>query len=231
MPSSGKFILINIDDFGLSEVNEASLDIGWIKNVSVLINSSNYSEVFKHDFDAGIHFDVSTKAEIKQQLIKAMSNGLEITHVDSHKHTIYQTPSLFEELKYLSDKFKFPIVYPKSLNTDYFTWKQTEISLPKRTLFIDDYMFTPHFWMYYARSIILSFDEAKKRFLDFLDTIKDGVTLLAVHPSTKGIPEKIDHLLLKDEEIIEKLNTFKLITWKDLAVIQGVDIKKSEKIF
>lgn len=124
-------LIINIDDFGMSpEINERILSVLELKlanSVSVFANET-YKKSFKQleryskSIDIGVHLyhDFSktpyTTKEVlesfKEQINRALSTGIDISHIDNHRPEVYFHPEIFQGVIDLAHQFRLFLRYP-----------------------------------------------------------------------------------------------------------------------
>lgn len=244
-----KNIILNIDDFGKSDVNNTLNSIRLTKSVSIMTEESGFEEAVvlarKLNLDVGLHLDVSHEREIENQITKCINAGLSLSHIDSHKHKVYEIPSLYYKTIELSHKFGIPFITLNgdSLDESLISKEMLKHNTPYfKNLFnlkdfvIDDYCYPPHYLTYYSNldqytKIYESYDAVRNGFKKRLDEIQDSkVTVIAMHPSTDKInspAEYYDFLLLTDPIVADMLTSCRLLSWqefsKEYATIRGVE--------
>jgi predicted glycoside hydrolase/deacetylase ChbG (UPF0249 family) len=78
------------------------------ERVPTLLDSSGY--LYPLENEAAAHMDVKeAEAEIRAQIARARSLGIQPTHLDSHMGTLYQTRGLFETLLRVARENKLPV--------------------------------------------------------------------------------------------------------------------------
>jgi predicted glycoside hydrolase/deacetylase ChbG (UPF0249 family) len=114
-------LIVTADDFGLTEkVNEAIVHAhrhGIVTSASLMVNAGAFESAVSiakeaPDLDIGLHLNLTDKPfalavhgggagmerEIRSQIEKALGTGLQVTHLDGHKH-VHVIPSVLKILR------------------------------------------------------------------------------------------------------------------------------------
>lgn len=181
------------------------------------------------------------KREIDLQFKKVLSDGIKISHVDTHRYSIYPTynPFVFFYLclkcsqinvatrwcrkgSYFIDE-KIPNLCDSNPAAAFFSCIADLLKVP-----IPDYVYK----FPYAE-VLKSYDSKKSSFLRLLENIPEGINEVHIHPAIDGedireitstYQERIyEYQLMLDEDIIKKFKELEieLITYNDIANIRG----------
>ncbi|MFN2516455.1 MAG: polysaccharide deacetylase family protein [Pyrinomonadaceae bacterium] len=189
--------------------------------VPSLLDTSGY--LYHLENDAAAHMDVKeAEAEVRAQIARARTLGIQPTHLDSHMGTLYQTRALFEVLLRVARENKLPIRVSKE-------WFNRAAFMPAllgpddivldRTISIEPDV-TPANWA--------------KFYTDAINGLQPGVTDMIVHLAyaddemkgvTFGKPDWGADWRQRDFEFVtsdtfRKLlqeNNVKLITWREIG--------------
>lgn len=242
-PKKSKIVIINIDDLGEEAVNDcvAIIDPRIPKSFSILTTAPAFKEAVQlanyHSLNIGLHLDPKEIKDIEKQINCCLESGINLTHMDSHKHIIYENDKWLTETIEMSHKYKIPLglLNPYSIQSSLFKkyfGKDTfpHNRLPYKSITIDDYCYTPHyFYKYHATQTI---SEPKKSFFEMLDEIRpEKITVIAFHPMNDQakVTEWNDLLLLKENDSVERLvESCCLTTWKEL---ESKTLHFTEKFF
>jgi predicted glycoside hydrolase/deacetylase ChbG (UPF0249 family) len=232
-PKDSKIVILNIDDLGNKLVNTCVplLENCKIpKSFSIMTEEAGFEEavelVKEYSLDVGLHLDPYNVDDIEKQIIKCLEHGLSLSHLDSHKHKIYENRILLDKAIEMSHKYQIPLglVHTHRSNSllQKYLLKNNQLfysRLPFKSIMIDDYCFTPNYLDYYAFK--QEPENVNESFFNLIKKIHiNKITVIALHPllDTNRLPEWNDLLLLTDIEVcltIQKLCC--LTTWKELV--------------
>src|SRR6267154_320372 len=106
-PRDAKLLILNADDLAVSHSEDvasfAALEQKLITSATVMVPCSWFTEVAAY-----AKLD-EVEAEIRAQIERAKSMGLEPSHLDAHMHTLYRTPELFGVFLKVAREYKLPI--------------------------------------------------------------------------------------------------------------------------
>jgi len=189
--------------------------------VSSLFDATGY--FYLTESEAAAHIDVKeAEAEIRAQIARAKSMGIQPTHLDSHMGTLYQTKELFEVLLRAGHENKLPMRIAHQ--------QVTSIPFLSSLLRPDDVVID---------NVVtigpeVSAAEWRKYYLDAIENLPPGVTEMIVHlayddQEMKGIAfehpnwgsewRQRDFDFVTSNEFRDALKThnIKLITWRELG--------------
>ena len=78
---------------------------------------------------------IEVEKEVRAQIKRAISFGVNITHLDSHMGSIFQTPELFKVYLKLGREFKLPVFIPRNMINQYPELKKM---IPLETILVDN---------------------------------------------------------------------------------------------
>ena len=194
------------------------------ERVPSLLDSSGY--LYPLEDEAAAHVDIKeVEAEIRAQIARARSLGIQPTHLDSHMGTLYQSKALFETLLRVARENKLPF----RVSQDWFTAAPFMPALLgpddvvlDRTISIEPTV-APADW--------------SKFYTNEIKNLRPGVTDMIVHLAfadeemkgvTFGHPNWGAEWRQRDFEFVTsdvfrkllKENNVKLITWREIGKMQ-----------
>ncbi|WP_346867986.1 MULTISPECIES: ChbG/HpnK family deacetylase [unclassified Clostridium] len=176
--------------------------------------------------------------EVKLQIKKMMDDGINISHVDSHRYAIQPTvnPGLFIRLCNVCNKYgKLPLRWAR--NGGYFAGQEIRnlcdsdraakffsaigdlYSIP-----MPDYVF-----IFPYRNKFISYNSKKEAFLELLKNLPDGISEVHIHPSIESDEIKkinctwkeriCEYRLMQDVEVINFINdkNIEMISYSDIS--------------
>ena len=165
-----------------------------------LVSVSELNALYKSDGKpkfktAGLWFHASIRRKVRRQLdlhfrsqVEYVANqGLEITHLDTHKHLHY-SPVIFEIVARIASDFKIPAVRLIKENiADHGSWEvktRASIAMLYWTAYVNMYKTAKHGLVCTNRFIGLTQTGkwTKQIFMDIIRTIRPGVTEIMMHP-------------------------------------------------
>ena len=189
--------------------------------VSSLFDSTGY--FYLTESEAAAHIDVKeAETEIRAQIARAKSLGIQPTHLDSHMGTLYQTRELFEVLLRAGHENKLPMrIARQQVNSIPYL---NNLMGPDDVVIDNVVTIGPE----------VSAAEWKKYYLDAIESLPAGVTEMIVHlayddQEMKGIAfehpnwgsewRQRDFDFVTSNEFRDALKTHnvKLITWRELG--------------
>jgi len=192
--------------------------------VASLLDKSGYLHLTESD--AATHADVKeVEAEIRAQIERARSFGIQPTHLDSHMGTLYQTKALFETLLRVAREHRLPtrIFREQVTATDYLP------SLLKSDDVIIDHMI--------SIEPSVAPGEWEKFYIDAVRNLQPGISELVVHlayddeemkgatydhPAWGAAWRQRDFNFFTSDTFRKLLqeNQIKLITWREIGKLQ-----------
>lgn len=176
--------------------------------------------------------------ELEEQIMLAQSQGIEITHLDSHAGSVLGLHTGRDFLPIVFDlcvKYQLPFNLPRRIvEQSFFTADQISrfesrlASAQERgLLLIDDMISLP-----YCMQSEVDYNSMKTHLMNMIRSIKPGVTQLTMHPSlltdelrtlTDCYAEReIEYRLLQDNDVTQLLHSecIHTISWRDIRDLQ-----------
>ena len=189
--------------------------------VSSLFDATGY--FYLTESEAAAHIDVKeAEAEIRAQIARAKSLGIQPTHLDSHMGTLYQTKELFEVLLRAGHENRLPMrIARQQVNSIPYL---NNLMGPDDVVIDNVVTIGPE----------VSAAEWKKYYLDAIESLPAGVTEMIVHlayddQEMKGIAfehpnwgsewrqRDFDFVTSNEFRDALKRHNVKLITWRELG--------------
>ncbi len=141
------------------------------KETSTLINKEGF--FYASSEGVGQYADVTeVEMELRAQIRRAKSFGIQPTHLDTHMGSLMQTPELINLYLKLGREFKLPLLLPRG-----FIEQQAPALLQ---LLTEDDILIDHFRMVPSS---VSVEEMDNFYANILKTLPSGVTELIIHPA------------------------------------------------
>jgi predicted glycoside hydrolase/deacetylase ChbG (UPF0249 family) len=128
----------------------------------------------------------AAEAEMRAQIERALTAGIDITHLDTHMG-VALLPQLVDIYIRLGREYRLPVLLPKHLNEYTSVLEFNNISLDEVTaglarLDADGWPLVDHFRMTPG----VPSRESGRAYRELVANLPEGLTLLAVHPNTSG---------------------------------------------
>ena len=155
----------------------------------------------------------AAEAEMRAQIERALTAGIDITHLDTHMG-VALLPQLIGIYIRLGREYRLPVLLPKYLSDYTSVLEFDDISLNEITEYLasldaEGYPLVDHFRM----TPDVSSQESDSAYRELVAGLPEGLTLVAVHPNTSGdieaiIPERAhfrteEYRLFRDPEFKE----------------------------
>lgn len=162
------------------------------------------------------------EAELRAQIDRALAEGINVTHFDSHMGTLFYNEDFFQVYLKLSEAYNIPIMlpyqsmrlFPNNLN-----------HIKPKSLMIDQ--------IYMANDLSLLENKWEEYYLDILENMNPGIHVILVHlgydndelqavcidhPDYGSAWREADMKVLSSEKFKQALidQNIRLITWKEL---------------
>jgi len=192
--------------------------------VSSLLDKSGY--LYLTESEAGAHANPSeVEAEIRAQIERARSFGIQPTHLDSHMGTLYQNKALFEVLLRVAREYKLPTRISKEAISSV---SYLQSLLRPEDIVIDRIItIEPN----------VSAEDWEKFYIDGIKSMQPGVTEVIIHlayddeemraatadhPAWGAAWRQRDLQFFTSDNFRRLLqeNQIKLITWRDIGRVQ-----------
>jgi predicted glycoside hydrolase/deacetylase ChbG (UPF0249 family) len=140
--------------------------------VPSLVDKNGYFHKSKADFYANA-LAKDVQKELEAQIEKALTFGLQPTHIDSHMHTVGMRPEFLKIYRDLGKKYNLAVLLNKELiNTADFDCANYQF---ENDLLVDS--------IYFGNYAHFEKGELKKYYKNALDTLKPGFNVLLIHPA------------------------------------------------
>ena len=193
-----------------------------IESVKSLVNEDGYFYKTRNELKAFADIK-EIKKELNAQIQKAFDYGLNPTHIDSHMYSVGINTECFNLYKELEKVYKIPILINDEL------LKMVGLD-PKRNIKENDFVIENMCLGNYSQ---FSNDKLKSYYLDFIQNITGGLSIILIHPAyddneMKSITinhpnfgskwRQIDFDVFNDKRMISEIkkNEIQLISWRDL---------------
>tara|TARA_B100000767_G_scaffold275069_1_gene310294 strand:+ start:1134 stop:1970 length:837 start_codon:yes stop_codon:yes gene_type:complete len=193
-----------------------------IESVRSLVNEDGYFYKTRNELKAFADIK-EIKKELNAQIQKAFDYGLNPTHIDSHMYSVGINTECFNLYKELEKVYKIPILINDEL------LKMVGLD-PKRNIKENDFVIENMCLGNYSQ---FSNDKLKSYYLDFIQNITGGLSIILIHPAyddneMKSITinhpnfgskwRQIDFDVFNDKRMISEIkkNEIQLISWRDL---------------
>ena len=128
----------------------------------------------------------AAEAEMRAQIERALSAGIDVTHIDTHMG-VALLPQLIDIYIRLGREYRLPVLLPKHMNEYTSVLEFDNISLDEATegmamLEADGWPLVDHFRMTPG----VPSRESGRAYRELVASLPAGLTLLAVHPNTAG---------------------------------------------
>jgi hypothetical protein len=155
----------------------------------------------------------AAEAEMRAQIERALSAGIDVTHIDTHMG-VALVPQLVDIYIRLAHEYRLPVLLPKHLSEftsvlEFDNISQSEIAEGLARLEADGWPLVDHFCMTPG----VPARESDKAYRELIAGLPEGLTVVAVHPNISGdieviIPEKAhfrteEYRLFRDAEFKE----------------------------
>lgn len=208
--------------------NEWQSDYGWSttlnsKEVPSLINNDGYlwpdNKSLYENADAN-----DVKSEVRNQVESAYNDGLKITHIDAHMYSYMYNPEYTGAVFEVALEYGLPILMT-NINKDELNQMGVLDKLEDELKLIIPDTYT---------SLYLGVEQhiMRKKYIDYVNQLKPGVHVLAIHPSyeSDSIKHELkdyrlrnnDYILWSSEELLEAVNSsnIKIIGFSELKKLQ-----------
>ena len=173
------------------------------------------------------HFLFASKDEIKAECIaqieKALSNHIELSHIDSHQGWGHIIPGFKKLYAEIAAEYALPARWPIYLNDDKLLNKYNVIipnHRPKHFIFLSDFNIKK-----VTDKVI---EKRKNFFLKKLNNLPPGISEVVCHPSMEKMKGNewrvVDYMVLTDDEIKEKIDS--MVKSKEIVMLSYGDLKK-----
>ncbi len=155
----------------------------------------------------------AAEAEMRAQIERALSAGIDVTHIDTHMG-VALVPQLVDIYIRLAHEYRLPVLLPKHQSEfisvlEFDNISQSEIAEGLARLEADGWPLVDHFRMTPG----VPARESDKAYRELIAGLPEGLTVVAVHPNISGdieviIPEKAhfrteEYRLFRDAEFKE----------------------------
>ena len=165
--------------------------------------------------------------EIKAQIDRAISFGIKPTHLDSHMMTIFLSEDLLNLYIKIGKEYKLPVFLP--MNKLSLFSKQIIDQIKENNIVVDNY---------FVKKKSCKKTEWANEYNEFIKNLKPGLSALIFHPAYDTDENRaiminhdnfgstwrqndLDYLLSNDFNRCIESNNIKIVTWKQIADIQG----------
>ena len=185
------------------------------------------------------------KKEIDAQFEKIKKSGVDISHADTHRYSIYPTYSPLAYIYLCKQCKKYNVSTRWCRKGSYYVGEKINnlcdsYSASQFFAAISDFYNVPipdYVFKFPYRDLLPSYEDKKKAFIEMLNRLEDGINEVHIHPSVEGkdieditdtYKERIyEYKLMLDDDIaeaMERLN-IKLITYSDIGSIVKCESK------
>lgn len=159
--------------------------------------------------------------EVRAQIKRALLFGINLTHLDSHMGSIFQTPALFEVYLKLGREFKLPVFIPMNMITQH---PQLKKMIPLETILVDNlYMMSqgvkPKNWFQAYRKMIESMPPGLNELIVHIAFDNDEMRAITFgHPNYGVAWRQRDYNFITDSNFKKMLkeNSIILVNWSQI---------------
>jgi len=164
---------------------------------------------------------IEAEKEIRAQIKRAISFGVNITHLDSHMGSIFQTPELFKVYLKLGREFKLPVFIPMNMINQY---PQLKKIIPSGIILVDNlYMMSPGVkpknWSRAYQKMIESMPRGLNELIVHLAFDNDEMKAVTVgHPNYGAAWRQRDYNFITSDNFKQMLkeNSIILVKWSQI---------------
>lgn len=193
---------------------------------SSIVNNNGYFYPSTKEFASHQKLQ-DVEREIKSQIDRAISFGIKPTHLDSHMMTMFSSEELLNLYVKMGKDYKLPVFLPMKKLSSFS--KQFIDQIKENNIVVDNY---------FVKEKSSSKSEWGNDYNEFIKNLKPGLSELIFHPAYDTDENKaiminhddfgstwrqndLDYLLSNDFKRSIESNNIKIVTWKQIAEIQG----------
>jgi chitin disaccharide deacetylase len=170
--------------------------------------------------------------ELRAQIDKAISLGIQPTHIDTHMGSVLANPELVKVYLSLSDIYHLPVLFPRA----YLSWFPPEMSkaLASKIFLLDNlFMLEPNMitanWIDAYKKGITELKPGLNQMIVHLSVDNDEMQAISKGHNDYGSAWRqhdLDLVLSKEFKDLLKSNNIILITWKQIRDVMNQDKSK-----
>lgn len=196
-----------------------------------LLDRNNYFFASVEELGKNVRIAEAEK-ELRAQIEKVISSGIQPTHIDTHMASVLASPELVQLYLKLSDVYHLPVLFPRA----YLSWFPAEMAKAMESkIFLLDNLF-----MLEPKDVTTNWFEAYKK---GIESLKPGLNQMIVHVAidndemkaiSNGHPDygsawrqhDLDLVMSKEFKELLKNNNIILVGWKQIKDLMSETTSK-----